>query len=72
MTASAQAGAAATSRARPVPLAGALAYPIKFFALLIRPWIRDRRMPWDGMLMLCLLTMWVQDSMCNYFNFTFM
>ncbi len=42
------------------------------WALLIKPWIRDKRMPWDGMLMLCLFTMWVQDSMCNYFNFTFM
>src|SRR3546814_16200910 len=29
-------------------------------------------MPWDGMLMLALLTMWIQDPMCNYFNFTFM
>jgi Spirocyclase AveC-like len=41
------------------------------WVLLIKPWIRDKRMPWDGMLMLCLFTMWVQDSMCNYFNFTF-
>src|SRR3546814_13938528 len=40
--------------------------------LLIKPWIRDRKMPWDGMLMLALLTMWIQDPMCNYFNFTFM
>jgi hypothetical protein len=42
------------------------------WALLIKPWIRDGRMPWDGMLMLALFTMWVQDPMCNYFNFTFM
>lgn len=39
--------------------------------LLIKPWIRDKRMSWDGMLMICLFTMWVQDPMCNYFNFTF-
>lgn len=40
--------------------------------LLIKPWIRDKKISWDGMLMLCLFTMWVQDPMCNYFNFTFM
>ncbi len=40
--------------------------------VVIRPWLRTRRLTWDGMLMLCLLTMWVQDPMCNYFNFTFM
>jgi hypothetical protein len=39
--------------------------------LLIRPWIRERKAPWDGLLMLALFTMWVQDPMCNYFNFTF-
>jgi hypothetical protein len=43
-----------------------------FWYLLIKPWIRDKRISWDGMLMLCLLTMWLQDPMCNYFNFTFM
>lgn len=42
-----------------------------FWALLIRPWLRERTIPWDGLLMLALLTMWVQDPMCNYFNFTF-
>lgn len=41
------------------------------WALLVKPWIRDKKMPWDGMLMLALFTMWVQDPMCNYFNFTF-
>ena len=40
--------------------------------LLLKPWIRDKRISWDGMLMLCLFSMWVQDPMCNYFNFTFM
>jgi hypothetical protein len=39
--------------------------------LLFKPWIRDKRISWDGMIMLALLTMWVQDPMCNYFNFTF-
>ncbi len=39
--------------------------------LLIKPWIRDRKAPWDGLLMLALFTMWIQDPMCNYFNFTF-
>ena len=42
------------------------------WVLLIKPWIRNRKMPWDGILMLALFTMWVQDPMCNYFNFTFM
>jgi Spirocyclase AveC-like len=42
------------------------------WALLFKPWIRDKKMPWDGMLLLALFTMWVQDPMCNYFNFTFM
>ncbi len=42
------------------------------WSILIKPWIRDRRISWDGWLMLALLTMWVQDCMCNYFNFTFM
>jgi hypothetical protein len=40
--------------------------------LLLKPWIRDKRMSWDGMLMLCLLSMWVLDPICNYFNFSFM
>jgi hypothetical protein len=42
------------------------------WSVLLKPWIRDRRISWDGWLMLALLTMWVQDCMCNYFNFTFM
>ena len=40
--------------------------------LLVKPWIRDKRISWDGMLMLCLFSMWVLDPICNYFNFTFM
>jgi hypothetical protein len=40
--------------------------------LLLKPWIRDKRISWDGMLMLCLFSMWVLDPICNYFNFTFM
>jgi len=40
--------------------------------LLVKPWIRDKRISWDGMLMLSLLSMWVLDPICNYFNFTFM
>lgn len=40
--------------------------------LLIKPWIRERKLPWDGLLMLALFTMWILDPMCNYFNFTFM
>jgi hypothetical protein len=42
------------------------------WVLLLKPWIRNRRMSWDGMLMLCLFSMWVLDPICNYFNFTFM
>jgi hypothetical protein len=42
------------------------------WSLLFKPWIRDKRVSWDGMLMMALFTMWVQDPMCNYFNFTFM
>jgi Spirocyclase AveC-like len=45
---------------------------VALWVLLFKPWIRDKKMSWDGMLMLCLFTMWVQDPMCNYFNFTFM
>jgi hypothetical protein len=42
------------------------------WTLLVKPWIRDKRISWDGMLMLCLFSMWVLDPICNYFNFTFM
>jgi len=45
---------------------------LSLWFVLIRPWTRTGRLSWDGMLMLALLTMWVQDPMCNYFNFTFM
>ena len=44
---------------------------IFLWVLLFKPWLRDRRISWDGMLMLCLLSMWVLDPICNYFNFTF-
>ena len=39
---------------------------------LIKPWYRDGKVSWDGLFMLAMLTMWVQDPMVNYFNYTFM
>lgn len=42
------------------------------FYFLIRPWIRERTLSWDGMLVISLATMWVLDPICNYFNFSFM
>jgi hypothetical protein len=43
-----------------------------FWLLVVKPWRRDGKISWDGTLMLAMLTLWVQDPICNYFNFTFM
>jgi Spirocyclase AveC-like len=39
--------------------------------VVIRPWRRTGELSWDGMLTFAFLSMWIQDPMCNYFNFTF-
>jgi hypothetical protein len=43
-----------------------------FWIIVIRPWWRQGELTWDGMLTIACLSMWIQDPMCNYFNFTFM
>ncbi|MDB5971512.1 MAG: hypothetical protein JWQ90_3962 [Hydrocarboniphaga sp.] len=47
---------------------GALVYGWLFIA---RPVLRDRKLSWDGMFMLACFTIWLQDPVDNYFNFTF-
>ena len=42
------------------------------YYMVLRPWIRDKQLSWDGMLVISLTTMWVLDPICNYFNFSFM
>jgi Spirocyclase AveC-like len=39
--------------------------------VLVLPWIRDRRISWDGMFLIACLSIYLQDPMDNYFNFTF-
>jgi Spirocyclase AveC-like len=43
-----------------------------FWYVVVRPWRRAGELTWDGMLTIACLSMWIQDPMCNYFNFTFM
>lgn len=38
---------------------------------LIKPWIKARHITWDGIFMLACFTMYYQDPIDNYFNFTF-
>ena len=39
--------------------------------VLFRPWVRDRRVSWDGLFLIACLSIYLQDPIDNYFNFTF-
>lgn len=38
--------------------------------LLIRPWIRDKRISWDGMLVIAFFAMWIWDPLTNVIQAT--
>lgn len=42
-----------------------------FWLYLIRPWIKAGHITWDGLFLLACITIWYQDPIDNYFNFTF-
>ncbi len=44
---------------------------VMWWAFLIRPWIRAGHITWDGIFLLACCTIWYQDPIDNYFNFTF-
>jgi multisubunit Na+/H+ antiporter MnhF subunit len=44
---------------------------ILLWRVVLRPWLRDRQLTWDGMFLLVCLSIYLQDPMDNYFNFTF-
>src|SRR5438445_4202697 len=39
--------------------------------LLVRPALRERKLTFDGMLIIAAVTMWFYDPLVNYMNFTF-
>ena len=44
---------------------------VMWWTYLIRPWIRVGHITWDGIFLLACCTIWYQDPIDNYFNFTF-
>ena len=44
---------------------------ICFWFYLIRPWIKEGHITWDGRFVLACATIWYLDPVDNYFNFTF-
>ncbi len=42
-----------------------------FWLYLIKPWIKAGHITWDGLFLLACITIWYQDPIDNYFNFTF-
>ncbi len=50
---------------------GVIAVPLSigvFYATVIRPWLRERRMTTDGMLFFAFTLQWFQDPLLNYTN----
>ncbi|MBO0854588.1 MAG: spirocyclase AveC family protein [Nocardia sp.] len=45
-----------------------LGLPISFYFFIIRPWVRERRITLDGMLMVSMGLMFFQDPFLNYLN----
>ena len=48
--------------------AGVLAVLLCVYWCLVRPWLRDRNVTFDGLLVLALATLWFEDPMANYFG----
>jgi hypothetical protein len=44
---------------------------VMWWAFLIRPWMKTGHITWDGLFLLACATVWYQDPIDNYFNFTF-
>ena len=44
---------------------------VMWWIYLVKPWITSGHITWDGRLLLAAATIWYQDPIDNYFNFTF-
>jgi Spirocyclase AveC-like len=44
---------------------------IMWWVFLIKPWIKAGHITWDGLFLLACTSIWYQDPIDNYFNFTF-
>ena len=56
---------------RVLEIGGSIGALSMIWVFLLRPILRTRELSWDGMLLLICFSMWIQDPMDDYFNFTF-